>query len=154
MTKNLAVTCNDLRDNIGSYSDGLIHGHELICFTKACVWNEPQLFLPSFIEASEALSIAFTESGIEALLTRIQGSREIAEEMLLGDWSVSADGAKLSARLVLHGDLVPKGRSANDHEWIMPFIEFPMPGGSIRGQRLAEQYRVLSVTGGLVHFKY
>jgi hypothetical protein len=73
--------------------------------------------------------------------------------MLLGDWSVSADGAKLSTRLVLHGDLVPKGQAANDHEWIMPSIEFPMPAGSIREEILAEQHRMLSVTGRLVHFK-
>ena len=148
-----ALTHNDLEAYIGSYRDGLIDGHELVCITKACVRNEPTPVWTPLIEASETLHVAFTAAGIQALLTRIQGSREIAHEMLISAWSVNADGKKLSARLVLHGDLAPANRDANEHEWIMPRVEFSMPDGCILGEALAEQHRNLTITEGLLHFK-
>ena len=150
---NPALTHNDLDAYIGSYRNGLIDGHELVCITKACVRNEPMPVWTPFIEASETLHVAFTPAGIQALVTRIQGSREIAEEMLISVWSVSADGKKLSAPLLLHGDLAPKSLDANDHEWIMPRIEFPMPDGCLQGEVIAEQHRKLRITEGLLHFE-
>ena len=144
---NTSTLAADLHALIGQYLDGLITVQELCerIAVRGSGKPEREQVIPD-----PSLQAAFTETGIQSLLARIQGTPYHLDTRAAAQWKVSPAGDQLIGHLLISGDdtAPPDG----DNDWLMPAIAYNLPAGTIKGDFLPEEHRRLRCDFGLLTF--